>query len=240
MAMINLIAGMPEKIAVMKDRTAEYLQPSVGAFPQQRPSGMVPEMTEMPGMLEMTDDQLVAAARAGDESAFATLFERHRHLVSRLGYRFFSRREQVEEIIQESFIKAYFALNDYQGGHEKSFVSWLARIAVRTCYDELRRGRRRNESNIGDLSEEEAAYLNDRLRDVSASGNVEGAAISRDLANKLLSRLRPEDRLILTLLKQEELSIAEIANLTGWTTAKVKMRSHRAQHGLRRLLRKFL
>ena len=189
---------------------------------------------------EMTDDELVAAARAGDESAFGRLFERHRRLVSRLGYRFFPRRDQVEEIIQESFIKAYFALDDYQGGGEKSFVSWLARIAVRTCYDELRRTRRRGESSIGDLSEEEAAYLHERLRDVSAGGNVEGAAISRDLANKLLSRLRPDDRMVIALLKLEELSIAEISNLTGWTTAKVKMRSHRAQRGLRQLLRKLL
>jgi RNA polymerase sigma-70 factor, ECF subfamily len=189
---------------------------------------------------DLTDDELVAAARAGDESAFSRLFERHRRLVSRLGYRFFPRRDQVEEIIQESFIKAYFALDDYQGGGEKSFVSWLARITVRNCYDELRRARRRSESNIGDLSEEEAAYLHERLRDLSASGNVEGAAISRDLANKLLSRLRPDDRLVLALLKLEELSIAEISNLTGWTTAKIKMRSHRAQRGLRQLLRKLL
>jgi RNA polymerase sigma-70 factor, ECF subfamily len=191
-------------------------------------------------MGEMTDDELVAAARGGDESAFSRLFERHRRLVSRLGYRFFPRRDQVEEIIQESFIKAYFALDDYQGGGEKSFVSWLARITVRTCYDELRRARRRGESSIGDLSEDEAAYMHERLRDLSASGNVEGAAISRDLANKLLARLRPDDRMVLALLKLEELSIAEISNLTGWTTAKVKMRSHRAQRGLRQLLGKLL
>src|SRR5512145_2671518 len=154
---------------------------------------------------EMTDDELVVAARAGDEFAFGRLFEGHRCLVSRLGYRFFSRREHVEEIIQESFIKAYFALDDYQGGGEKSFVSWLARIAVRNCYDELRRARRRGESSIGDLSEEEAAYLHERLRDLSSSGNVEGAAISRDLANKLLAQLRPDDRMVLALLKLEDL-----------------------------------
>lgn len=189
---------------------------------------------------EPTDSDLVAATRAGSEAAFTQLFERHRHFVARLAYRFFSRREQVEEIIQESFIKAYFAIDDYQGGHENSFIAWLARIAVRTCYDELRRQQRRNESNIGDLTEDEAAYLNEKLRDLSVSGNIEGAAISRDLANKLLSRLKPEDRLVLTLLKLEELSISEIATVTGWTVAKVKMRSHRAQHGLRRLLRKFL
>jgi RNA polymerase sigma-70 factor (ECF subfamily) len=189
---------------------------------------------------EATDDGLVAAIRAGDEAAFTQLFERHRQLVSRLGYRFFPRREQVEEIIQEAFVKAYFALNGYQGGYEKSFVSWLARITVHTCYDELRRAKKRNESRLGDLTEEEAEFLTDRLRDLSAGSNVEGSAISRDLANKLLARLKPEDRLVLTLLKQEELSIAEIAEVTGWTSAKVKMRSHRAQQGLRRVLRKFL
>jgi RNA polymerase sigma-70 factor (ECF subfamily) len=187
-----------------------------------------------------TDDELVAAVRAGDEAAFTQLFERHRQLVSRLGYRFFPRREQVEEIIQEAFVKAYFALDGYQGGYEKSFVSWLARITVHTCYDELRRAKKRNESRLGDLTEEEAEFLTDRLRDMSAGCNVEGSAISRDLANKLLARLKPEDRLVLTLLKQEELSIAEIAEVTGWTSAKVKMRSHRAQQGLRRVLRKFL
>jgi RNA polymerase sigma-70 factor (ECF subfamily) len=227
--------------AIMKDRIAEHPKDvaDVSLFPQwQKPAAADDSVSASPS--EMSDDGLVTAARGGDEAAFAALFNRHRHLVARLGYRFFPRREQVEEIIQESFIKAYFALNDYQGGNEKSFVSWLARIAVRTCYDELRRIQRRSESNIGDLSEDEAAYLHDRLRDASASGNVERTAVSRDLANKLLARLRPDERLILVLLKQEELSIAEIADLTGWTAAKVKMRSHRAQQGLRRLLRKFL
>jgi RNA polymerase sigma-70 factor, ECF subfamily len=232
----------------MKERIAERPQANIAA-PAAKASLVMGEVETPAGTNEdmsaettpeMTDDELVAAARTGDESAFSRLFERHRRLVSRLGYRFFPRRDQVEEIIQESFIKAYFALDDYQGGGEKSFVSWLARIAVRTCYDELRRVRRRGESSIGDLSEDEAAYLHERLRDLSAGGNVEGAAISRDLANKLLSRLRPDDRMVLALLKLEELSIAEISNLTGWTTAKVKMRSHRAQRGLRQLLRKLL
>jgi RNA polymerase sigma-70 factor (ECF subfamily) len=239
--------ALTDQMIRMKERIAEKPQANGPANAANAASGIVEiEMTAETSletsmkMGEMTDDELVAAARSGDESAFSRLFERHRRLVSRLGYRFFPRRDQVEEIIQESFIKAYFALDDYQGGGEKSFVSWLARIAVRTCYDELRRTRRRGESSIGDLSEDEAAYMHERLRDLSASGNVEGAAISRDLANKLLSRLRPDDRMVLALLKLEELSIAEISNLTGWTTAKVKMRSHRAQRGLRQLLGKLL
>lgn len=208
-------------------RMAEYPEPEVSETPRNQ-------------VREKTDDELVAAARTGDEAAFAQLFKRHSGLVSRLGYRFFTRREQVEEIIQDSFVKAYLALGNYQGGHEKSFVSWLARITVHVCYDELRRIKKRGESRLGDLSQDEEDFLIERLRDISAGGNVEGAAISRDLSAKLLSRLKPEDRLVLMLLKQEELSIAEIAELTGWTSAKVKMRSHRAQQGLRRVLRKFV
>src|SRR5262245_63043952 len=149
----------------MKERIAERPQ-AKGAAPAAKASSGMGE-TETPAGTDAErsaetppqrpHDELVAAARAGDESAFCRLFERHRRLVSRLGYRFFPRRDQVEEIIQESFIKAYFALDDYQGGGEKSFVSWLARIAVRTCYDELRRARGRRESRIGDLVAEEEA-----------------------------------------------------------------------------------
>lgn len=189
---------------------------------------------------EPSDDELVTLARSGNEGAFSKLYDRHCKFVARLGYRFFMRREQVEEIIQESFIKAYFALGDYQGGNERSFVAWLGRISLHTCYDELRRQQRRSERSLGELTEDEAAYLHLQLRDSSTNGNIEGTAISRDLAHKLLSRLKPEDRLILTLLKLEDLSIAEIAGLTGWTEAKIKMRSHRAQHGLRKILKKFL
>ena len=199
-----------------------------------------PEASRSEQVPEPSDDELVTLARSGNESAFSKLYERHCKFVARLGYRFFMRREQVEEIIQESFIKAYFALSDYQGGNERSFVAWLGRISLHTCYDELRRQQRRSERSLGELTDEEAAYLHLNLRDYSVNGNIEGAAISRDLAHKLLSRLKPEDRLILTLLKLEDLSIAEIAGLTGWTEAKIKMRSHRAQHGLRKILKKFI
>lgn len=215
---------------------------------QSRPEGNAAPVAapvraqELPlaALAELTDAQLADAARAGDEMAFAQLFERHRRTSARLAYRFFPRREQVEEIIQESFIKAWFALGDFQGGNEKSFVSWLARITVRTCYDELRRQQRRGESSLGELTEDEAAYLSDHLRDRSPSGNVERAAVSRDLATKLLARLKPEDRVLISLLKLEELSVAEIADLMGWTVAKVKMRSHRAQQGLRKVLKRYV
>lgn len=185
------------------------------------------------------DDELVAAASSGDEAAFELLFERHRRTVARLAYRFFYTREQVEDIVQESFANAYFALGAFRGGHEHSFRAWLSRITVRTCYDELRRSRR-SESAMSQLSEDEAALLADKLRDNGAGSEIEKTAISRDLAAKLLARLDPDDRLVLTLLSIADLSVSEVAELTGWSVPKIKMRAFRARAALRRVLHRFI
>jgi RNA polymerase sigma-70 factor (ECF subfamily) len=187
---------------------------------------------------QLADDALVAAVREGDETAFELLFERHRRSVMRLAYRFFYRREQVEDIVQESFASAYFALGSYRGGQEKSFIAWLTRITVRTCYDALRRAKR-TESSLSELSENDTALLSEKLRG-NGSSEIENAAISRDLASKLLDRLEPEDRLVLTLLSVADLSVAEAAELTGWSVSKVKMRTHRARRALQKVLHRFV
>jgi RNA polymerase sigma-70 factor, ECF subfamily len=187
-----------------------------------------------------TDDELVKAICAGDETAFALLFERHRRYVTSLAFRFFQRRELVEEIVQESFAKAYFALESYRGGQERSFMAWLARITVFACYDELRRAQRRAESSLSDLNEELAAHLLESLPAQGESSDVEGRAVVQDLASRLLARLNPEDRLALTMIDMAGFSVAEMAATLGWTAAKVKTRAFRARAALRRVLRKLL
>lgn len=187
---------------------------------------------------DWTDDALVAASGAGDEGAFEQLFERHRRRVARIAGRFFSQREQIEEIVQHSFTKAYFALNTYRGTHEASFRAWLTRIAVNSCYDQLRRARRRPEQSVGDFSDREMHEFAGQLR--ARSSDVESALVSRDLAQKLLARLSPEDRLVLTLLDVEGFSVAEIAEMANWSVSKVKVRAHRARAHLRRVMKRFL
>jgi len=187
---------------------------------------------------ELPDAELATRARDGDEAAFEELFLRHRRRVALIAARFFRRREQIEEVVQESFTKAFFALAEFGGGRDASFAAWLARIAFNTSYDELRRQKRRPEGALDDLSEEEAASLTDRLR--GSGPDAEGAAVSRDLASKLLARLSPEDRLVLVMLDVEGLSVAEIAGLLNWTGSKVKVRAHRARAHLRRVLERFL
>jgi RNA polymerase sigma-70 factor, ECF subfamily len=193
-----------------------------------------------PPRVELSDTELVRLAASGDEAAFEQLFLRHRRRVALIAGRFFRRREQIEEIIQESFTKAYFALADFSNQQEASFAAWLARIAFNVCYDELRRQKRKPESSLSDVSEEESSWLKDQLRVEGAEGDIESALVARDLAAKLLSRLSAEDRLLLVMLDVEGLSVAEIAELTKWSISKVKVRAHRARASLRRVLERFL
>ena len=186
-----------------------------------------------------SDAELVAAVSAGDESAFELLFERHRRRVGAIAGRFFQQHEQIEEIVQECFTKAYFALSDFSHYKEDSFSSWLARIAFNSCYDELRRRGRGRESAISEIipAAREAVGL---LHAGLGADSLETVAINRDLANKLLGLLSAEDRLVLVLLDVEGLSIAEIARLMHWSSPKVKIRVFRARRDLRRLLKKYL
>src|SRR5829696_8569533 len=117
----------------------------------------------VPG-LERADAELAARAREGDDDAFEELFRRHKRRVALIASRFFRRREQVEEVVQESFTKAFFALGEFGGGRDASFAAWLARITFNVCYDELRRQKRRPEGALEELTEEEAAALAGRLR----------------------------------------------------------------------------
>lgn len=190
--------------------------------------------------IEVTDESLVEAVRAGDDSAFEQIFERHRRRVARMVGRFFNRPERVEEILQDVFTKVYFALGAYSSERGPSFAAWLSRVAINSCYDELRRARRRPEGSLSDITSDEIVWLNSQMKSQSATRDAESAVISRDLANKLLARLSPDDRIVLTLLDAEELSVAEIAVVMGWKVSKVKVRAHRARQSLRRVLGEFV
>ena len=181
-----------------------------------------------------TDEELVNAALAGDESAFAQLFQQYKRMVARVAGRFFPRQEQIEEILQVAFCQAYLALKQFQGKQEKSFPAWLSRITANACLDELRRQQRRQENLFSDISETDAAFTH--ITHDAVVPTTEQQVISRDLAHKLLAHLAPEDRLALTLLYQEGWSMAEIGSLLGWSVAKVKGRAYHARLALQRVM----
>lgn len=161
---------------------------------------------------------LVRASLDGDQDAFAALVRSQQVRVFRMLGRFFRRPEEVEEAAQETFLRAWMKLSTYRG--QAPFEHWLTRICLRTAYDRLRR-RGLETVSLGDGTEPGAA-----APDPDARLEVE----------RLLSRLAPNDRFLLTLLEGEGWSVAEIAERLGWTPVNVKVRAHRARKRLRKIL----
>lgn len=192
--------------------------------------------SEIQIVAEQTDDALVSAVLAGDEAAFKLIFERYRRLIAHLVSRFFYDRAEIEEIMQQSFTKIYFSLDSFQGGREKSFSSWVSKITVNQCYNELRRQKRHPENRFGDLTEEEIAAL-ERAATKTDSARAENSLINRDLSKKLLSKLEAQDRLALTLLYAEEMSVEEVSEILGWSPSNVKTRLFRARNYLRNVFK---
>ena len=186
-----------------------------------------------------SDRQLVDLVIAGDNTAFEQIFDRHKRMVAVVAGRYFRRPEQIEEIIQISFAKAFVELAKFRGLHDLSLASWLARITVNSCFDALRTQKRKPENLACELTESEAGSLVELVAD-SGSRNFESDLLYRDLAEKLLLRLGEEDRALLEMLYAEEMSVAEIAEITGWSQSKVKIKAWRARNALRRVLKKYL
>jgi RNA polymerase sigma-70 factor (ECF subfamily) len=179
------------------------------------------------------DDQLIAAVLAGQTGDFAELTTRYRDKVERLCQRFFADREMIRDLAQESFIRAFAGLSSYRA--EMPFIGWLRAIVANVCYDELRRRQRRPEDLVADFSAPEHVWL--QLVNEAGPEEIVDAAEQRqeahDLAHRLLESLRPEDRMVMILKESEERSITEIAEMMGWSEAKVKIRAFRARRSMR-------
>jgi RNA polymerase sigma-70 factor (ECF subfamily) len=185
-----------------------------------------------------SDSQLVELILAGDETAFEQVFDRHKRMVGLVAGRYFRQPEQIEEILQISFAKAFVELARFRGGHDLSLASWLARITTNACFDALRNNKRKPEHLCCDLAEGELETL--ASFPSTATADAEKVMLERDLAEKLLSRLGSEDRALLQMLYAEEMSVAEIAEVTGWSQSKVKIKAWRARNAMRRVLKKLL
>jgi RNA polymerase sigma-70 factor (ECF subfamily) len=160
--------------------------------------------------------------------------------VFQVASRFFRQRAQVEEAAQEAFLKAYTQLSSYEG--RGSFEGWLVRITTNLCLNLLRSARRRPESVVADLTENESEWLENRMADVSAARHEanERGMVAADIAEKVMSGLSPDDRLVLTLVDGDEMPVKEVAQMTGWSESKVKVQAFRARRRMREAVEKLL
>jgi RNA polymerase sigma-70 factor (ECF subfamily) len=185
------------------------------------------------------DLDLARQAQGGDESAFAEIVRRYSPRVFSVASRFFRQRSLVEEAAQEVFLKAYTQLESFEG--RGSLEGWLTRIATNTCLNMIRSSKRRPELTVSDLSDAEQGWLEQQpAGDGREPISVENSLVAADLADRLLALLPPEDQQALLMIDGEDASIREVAEATGWSESKVKVRAFRARKKLREAMEKLL
>jgi len=166
---------------------------------------------------------LVQAAQAGDLEAFDQLVMTHQATLSAVLFRFSSQRADLEDLVQETFIRAWKGLGSWQP--DKPFIHWLKRIAVRVGLEFFRKHKRSPMSRLANDGPS-------RLTEIPS----EGATPASDEAAHLLSHLPPDQRMILTLLHLEQMPLAEIAGHLGISLANAKIKAFRARMSLRKIL----
>ena len=118
---------------------------------------------------------------------------------------------------------------------------WLTRIATNTCLNMIRSSKRRPELTVSDLSDDQQRWLDQQAGgDGREQGSVENSLVAADLADRLLAVLPPEDQQALLMIDGEDASIKEVAEATGWSESKVKVRAFRARKKLREAMEKLL
>ena len=176
----------------------------------------------------------LASVLEHDEEAARALVERLYPQVIYIVRGHLPKRAAEQDLAQEIFVKLFARLPDYQPQPAVPFEHWVSRLAVRTCLDALRAEKRRPELRWADLPKEQAAWMEYMLADDCAPPDSD-AASARELLGRLLSQLKPEDRLVITMLDLDQKSVTEISQLTGWSKALVKVRAFRARRKLRKV-----
>jgi len=165
--------------------------------------------------------------RDGDSEAYRRLIERYQRQIGQILWRF-SRDSRIhEELVQDVFVEAYLSLDRYLG--KAPFVHWLSRIATRVGYGYWKQVARQKKRENFSLQEW------DQLPDDSVERMDPSQAA--ELMHRLLGKLPPRDRLVLTLRYLEECDVAETVQRTGWTKSMVKVQTWRARNKLRNLFK---
>jgi RNA polymerase sigma factor (sigma-70 family) len=182
------------------------------------------------------DERLVvAAAKNGDELAFESLFKRHQRSIFALALRYTRGREDAEDVVQETFQKAFVHLQKFEGN--SSLSTWLTRIAINQALMLLRSRRGQHELPIDDSSSHEATPA---LELADTSPDPEASCLQAEKAQSLsaaMRQLRPGMREAIELRELGELSNRDTAAHMGVSIGTVKARVFQARRKLAKTLR---
>jgi RNA polymerase sigma-70 factor, ECF subfamily len=174
----------------------------------------------------LVEQDLIEKARTGDAGAFNQIVLAYRRRILGTISRLIGRPEDVEDVGQEVFVRLYYSLDQLRTA--EVFEPWLYRLTVNACYDYLRRAKRRNESRMADLSEQQVV-----MADSLAGGRQETEERqkeeTREFMDALFRHVSEEDRLLLTLKEVEGLSLKELEGIYQVNENALKVRLFRAR-----------
>ena len=168
----------------------------------------------------------IAAARIGDQEAFRRIVERYQSTLAEQLRRFSPNPAVVEDLVHDTFVEAYLSLSSFKG--KSPLEHWLRKLAVRVGYRYWKKNARdqKLKERLYDEPSFSPSFSEDPASFIDASEQL----------HAMMSKLAPRDRLVLTLLYWDDRSVAEAAELAGWTQSMVKVQAYRARNRLKRLL----
>jgi RNA polymerase sigma-70 factor, ECF subfamily len=184
--------------------------------------------------MDASDDQDVPLARDGDEAAFRRLVERHSRAVFQLAFRMTGSEPDAEDIVQDTFLKAYRQLRRFES--RSSFRTWLHRIAVNCSYDLLRRRPRQQAEALDARDQDGVPAL---AVEADAATRPDRLAFSSEVQRRVQSAmdgLTPAERSAFVLRHMEGRSVEEIGSMLGLQVSATKHSIFRAVQKMRRAL----
>jgi RNA polymerase sigma-70 factor (ECF subfamily) len=184
------------------------------------------------------DRELVRRAKNGDKEAFETLVRQHQSRVFAVAGGILRNREDVEDIAQQVFLKAYFSLKRFD--QRAAFSTWLYKITLNECWDLLRKRKVRPLLLEVDLSEEQARQYQAAVEVADGRPDASERLAARERVEQLLECLEERDRSMLVLKEVQGFSVEEIAEVLEINANTVKVRLFRARQRIAESVRRRL
>ena len=180
------------------------------------------------------DQELVRAAQKGDMAAFEELVARHRDKIYARAYSMMRNEEEAIDLSQEAWVKGWQRLVQFHG--ESSFGTWMTRIVINLCLDQLRKQKRQRTDSIEEMNEESGGVERQMpVVTINPTAGLERGEL-RQRIDRALSLLSHEHRTVLVLHEFEELEYKEIAKVMGCSIGTVMSRLFYARRKMAALL----